>query len=146
MNKFNFWKKYLYLISFLLIAMGIFVALFKDTNFYKLFSQYIDPVFWPDNLIPENTKLFKSFIYSFSGTYVLLWGINLLFISRFAFKPENKWAWYCILITSLVWICIMLPFSIYYGVLVNVYGDILFFAMIILPLIFTRKYFFKMKN
>lgn len=55
--------------------MGIFVALFKDTNIYKLFSQYIDPVFWPDNVIPENTKLFKSFIYSFSGTYVLLWGL-----------------------------------------------------------------------
>jgi hypothetical protein len=146
MDNFNFWKKYLYFISFLLIAMGIFVAFFKDTNIYKLFSQYIDPVFWPDNVIPKNTMHFKSFIYSFSGTYVLLWGINLLFISRFAFKPDNKWAWYSIFITSLVWICIMFPFSLYYGVMVNVYGDIIFFIMIILPLIFTRKYFFKMKN
>jgi len=146
MNKLDFWKKYLYLMSFLLIAMGIFIVLFKDTPVYKLFSQYIDPVFWPDNMISENTRLFKSFIYSFSGTYVLLWGINLFFISRFAFKPENKWAWYSILITSLVWICIMFPFSMYYGVIVNAYGDILFFILIILPLIFTRKYFFKIKD
>jgi hypothetical protein len=143
MNSLNLWRKYFCVISLMLIAMGIFIVFFKDTRIFWLFAGFIDPVFWSNEIITENTIRFKSFIYSFSGTYVLLWGINLFFISKFAFRPENKWAWYNILITALVWFLIMFPFSLYYGVAVNAIGDSIFFIMILLPLIFTRKEFLK---
>ena len=143
MDKFIFWKNYLLAISISLIIMGVFIAFFKNTPFFVLFSQYIDPVFWPNGNITINALNFKSFIYSFSGTYIILWGMFLLIIVKYAFVPENKWVWNGILATTVVWLCIMFPFSLYYKVYVNAWGDVVFFILLILPLFFTRKYFYK---
>jgi hypothetical protein len=139
MKTFIFWKRFLIAISISLIAMGICVAFLKNS---LLFTQFIDPVFWPDEVISKQTQIFKSFIYSFSGTYVILWGIFLFIISKFAFKPENKWAWNSIVITTLVWFCIMCPFSFFYKIYANAIGDIIFLVFISIPLLSTRKHFY----
>lgn len=127
------------------MAMGLFIVFFKDLPVFVLFSQYIDPVFWKGEDISESTKLYKSFMYSFSGTYVMLWGILLFAITKCAFKPENKWAWNSILITTLVWFFTMFPFSLYYKVYVNAFGDMVFFILIMIPLVFTKKQFISHK-
>lgn len=86
----EFWKRYLFFISFAIIAMGAYVALCNRTPLFALFGNLIDPVFWPDNAITKGTQGFKGFIYSFSGVYVLLWGINFSFISKHALIPGNR--------------------------------------------------------
>ncbi len=78
----DFWKKYLAIISISIIIMGVYVTFFKNTPLYSLFSNLIDPVFWPDKSITQGTQDFKGFIYSFSGVFILLWGMNFFFISR----------------------------------------------------------------
>jgi hypothetical protein len=138
----DFWKKFLIIISLSLIAMGVYISLFNNTPIFALFGNLIDPVFWPKNMITEGTRNFKGFIYSFSGVYVLLWGINFFFISKYALVRGNKWAWKCLVLSTIVWFTIMVPFSFYYKVYYNAFGDILFFIIIAIPLINIKKYIY----
>jgi hypothetical protein len=138
----NFWKNYLVFIGFSLIGMGLYVTFFKNTPLFALFGNLIDPVFWTNEVATEGTRQFKGFIYSFSGTYVLMWGINFLFLSRYALIPGNKWAWNCMTLTTILWFTIMVPFSFYYKVYYNAIGDILFFILIAIPMLKIRKYIF----
>jgi hypothetical protein len=136
----NFWKNWLIIIGISLIAMGLYVALFNSTPAFMLFGNLIDQIFWQDNTIIDGTRNFKGFMYSFSGTYVLLWGVNFLFISKYALIQGNKWAWMCLAISTIVWFTIMVPFSIYYRVYSNAIGDIIFFILIAIPIIKIKKY------
>jgi hypothetical protein len=138
----NFWRKYLMLIGLALIAMGVYVAIFNNTFLFVLFGNLIDPVFWPDKTITAGTQNFKGFIYSFSGVYVLLWGVNILFISKYALIPGNKWAWKCLALSTIIWFVIMESFSLYYKVYYNAISDIGFLIIITIPLIKIRKYIF----
>jgi hypothetical protein len=138
----NFWKNYLVMVGFSLVGMGIYVAFFKNTLLFSPFGNLIDPVFWMNESITEGTRNFKGFIYSFSGTYVLLWGINFLFLSKYALIPGNKWAWNCLALSTIIWFTIMVPFSLFYKVYYNVIGDTLFFILITIPMLKIRKYIF----
>jgi hypothetical protein len=137
-----FWKKYLTIISGSIIVMGLYVTFFKNTPMYSLFSNLIDPVFWPDKSIIQGTQDFKGFIYSFSGVFVLLWGLNFFFISRYALLRGNRWAWNCIAVSTLTWVLIMIPFSIVYKVYYNAIGNVLFFIIIAIPMIKIRKFIY----
>jgi hypothetical protein len=138
----DFWRKYLILIGISLISMGTYVSLFNTTPLFALFGNLIDPVFWPDEITTDGTKHFKGFIYSFSGVYVLLWGVNFLFISKYALVRGNKWAWNCLALSTILWSSIMVPFSMYYKVYYNVIGDIVFFVLIAIPLMGIRRHIF----
>ena len=120
----------------------MYIAFCKNTPLFALFGNLIDPVFWPDNAVTEGTRNFKGFIYSFSGVYVLLWGMNFLFISRYALVQGNGWAWNCLVSSTIIWFSIMVPYSIYYKVYYNVAGDVIFFILIAIPLIKIRKYIY----
>lgn len=139
-NNIKRWKSCLVLIGILLIGFGIYITFFKSTPLFALFANLIDPVFWTNETITEGTRNFKGFIYSFSGTYVLLWGINFTCLSKYALNPGNKWAWNCLALSSVIWFTIMVPFSWYYKVYYNVIGDIVFFIVIWIPLLKLRKY------
>jgi hypothetical protein len=139
-KKIIYLKKYLMAIGISLIIMGIYVAIFNNTPIFALFTNLIDPVFWPDNVMTDGTKKFKGFIYSFSGTYVLLWGVNFFFVSKYALVRGNKWAWNCLALSTITWFVIMEPFSIIYKVYSNAIGDFMFFIIIMIPLIKLKKY------
>jgi hypothetical protein len=138
----NFWKNWLVIIGLSLIGLGVYITFFKNTPLFAFFGNLIDPVFWSNEVITGGTRNFKGFIYSFSGTYVLLWGINIVFISRYALIQGNKWAWNCLALSTIVWFAIMAPFSFYYKVYYNVIGDILFFILIAVPMLKIRKHIF----
>lgn len=133
-------------ISVLMTVTGIYITYFNKTGLYEPFRKIFDPVFWQSGEISEGTSNFKGFIYSFSGTFLMLWGINSFFIVKYAFKPENKWAWNSLLITTLVWFLTMVNYSFYYKFYVNAIGDIIYFVILMFPLLFTRRYFLSINS
>jgi hypothetical protein len=137
-----FWRKYLTIVGLSLIAFGVYITFCKNTPLFAPFGNLIDPIFWPDGTVTEGTRNFKGFIYSFSGVYVLLWGMNFLFISKYALIPGNRWAWNCLVSSTIIWFITMVPFSIYYRVYYNVIGDVLFFITVAIPMIRIRKYIY----
>ncbi len=137
MKKFDFCYRWLLIDSFIIVTVGIYIAFLKDTPLFILFNAPIDPVFWKNGIIDNPAVLFKGFIYSILGAVMIVWGIQFFFILKFAFARQQKWAWYCILVSLIVWFPIDEFFSIYYGVYFNAIFNILFLLLLLIPLLLT---------
>lgn len=140
MGSLHFWRKYLIIASYIFIAFGIILAYLNHTEIF-FFDKYINPVFWSSEIINESTKNFQRFTYGLIGTSVSLWGVFLFFISKYAFKTENVWAWRAITYSFLLWLVMDNSISIYFGVWFNVIFNLLFVLVMGLPIIFSRNYF-----
>ncbi len=95
MKRFSFSVLWLKIVSILFAAFGIIIALFNQTNIFKLvFNNQINPVFWINSELTTETLLFQRWIYgllgfsihsvlgmllmSVIGAVVLLWILSLI--------------------------------------------------------------------
>jgi hypothetical protein len=138
----TFWKRYLIFTGALLLATGLWIAFLKNTPAFALFVKSVETVFWIGGVIPEDVMNFRGFIYSFSGTFLSLWGVFIIFISKNALIAGNKWAWNSLVYSTLLWFIIMMPSSVYYKVYYNAIGDVIFLIFLGIPLIKIKKYIF----
>jgi len=140
---FSFWRKWLIGVSIYNIAFGLLLAVFGQSQFMNvLINQYFDPIFWPDNQITDGTLQYKNWISSVLGAVVASWGMLIGFIAYFPFKLKEKWAWNAITIAVLFWFIVDTACSLYYEVAINAAFNLFTLVLFILPLLFTRKYFY----
>jgi hypothetical protein len=138
---FTFWYRWLIVVSFSLILAGIYTSFFKSTSLDAPFRLFIDSVFWKDGSTASGTTPFGAFVYSVWGAAIVMWGTQLFFILKFAFKKKEPWAWWAILISTLLWFLIAAGFSLYYGATLNALGDLVYMLLLVLPLFMTRRQF-----
>ena len=144
MKKFLFWQKTLMFSALYIIAVGLVIALFNHSEWFKIiFNINIDSSFWSDNNLSPNILEFQNWIYGVLGSTVVGWGIILLFIIHYPFKKKEKWAWNCIFISMSVWYILDTSISVYHEVYFNAIFNTLIFAIFICPLLLTKKYFDK---
>ncbi|MFC2137596.1 hypothetical protein ACFLTE_05420 [Bacteroidota bacterium] len=141
MDKFNFWKKYFIVISYIIIGIGIYVAFLKSTPLYRPFNYLVDPAFWPEGIRNESTITYKHFVYSLMGACMIVWGIFLFYIIKNAYDSHKKWVWQSLFITTILWFIIDEFYSALYEVYYNVLFNAVLFIIIIIPIIKTKKYF-----
>ena len=144
MFSFNFWQKWLFCFGLYLVVFGVALSFFgQSTLMDYIFNKQIDPTFWGANELPESAERFQAWIYGVLGAVISGWGIFISFIAYFPFKAKEKWAWNCICFGFGLWFLIDTTISIHYQVGFNVVINITFLMFILLPLVFTRKYFNK---
>lgn len=144
MFSFNFWIKWLLTVSFLLIMFGWILILFNQTAFFNfLFNDWINTTFWGSTSVPGPTALFQQWIYGTLGAVIVGWGIFLTFISTHPFRNKEPWSWNCMVFGITIWFMADTTVSFYFHVWLNVILNSVLFVAFALPLIFTRKYFFK---
>lgn len=139
MKKFNFYVKWLYILSITIIVFGIALAVFKNSLLSPLINDVLGSAFWTTQIADEGTIKFKNLTWSLFGAMMTCWGFLLFGIVNNSFRKQEKWAWNSILISSLGWFAIDELFSIYYQVWVNAIGNIPLFIAIIFPLIMTKR-------
>ena len=145
MKLFKKMYNWLFIDAIIVILVGCYISFFSSTPFF-VFNNFINHYFWPNGLIPDNgSEKIIQFIYSLVGVVMIIWGILLIFILRNGFKVKAKWAWQSIFYSIIIWFPIDEFFSIYYGVYFNVFFNLVFLAIFIIPLVISRKYFFKLK-
>ncbi len=141
---FNFWQKWLVGVSIYHVVFGLLMAFFGQSEFmYVLLIQYYDPIFWPDNQISAGTMQYKNWISSVLGAVLTSWGILIAFIAYYPFKLRERWAWNGITTAIMFWFVVDTACSLYYGVPINAVLNLFTLLLFILPLFFTRKYFFR---
>ena len=141
MGNFNFWQKWLFGFGIYLVFFGLILTFFSQSTLMNyVFNNQIDPTFWGAEL-PESAKKFQAWIYGVLGAVICGWGIFLSFIAHYPFKAKESWSWYCIGIGFVVWFVVDTFITIYYQVGFNIIVNITFLIFILLPLIFTKKYF-----
>ena len=138
MNNFLFWQRWLLILGILFVVLGIVMTLPFGTN---LFDGLINPVFWENGAIPDNANAFKTFVYGVLGASMVGWGVLFAFIAYYPFRQKEKWAWNCLVTGFTLWFIFGQYVSVSAGVYANVVADIVFFALVMLPLFFTRKEF-----
>ncbi len=141
MERFTFWQRWLFIVGLIVTAFGILLAFFNRTILFELFNTRIDPVFWGSVNVPQNTVAFQRWINGVLGGVVAECGMFLSFVAYYPFKRKEKWAWNSVLAALFIWFFIDTPISLYFKVYSNALFNLALFVAILLPLIFTRKYF-----
>ncbi len=142
MNSFSFWQKWLLIVSIIISLFGIYIALFNQTFLFNLlFNDKVNTTFFQPPGISSEVITFQKWIYGVLGATVFGWGIFLSFIAHYPFKKKEKWAWNCFLAGIICWFVVDTSISVYFDVIVNAIFNTVLFIGIIIPLLFSRKYF-----
>ena len=147
MERFNFWQKWLFLVSLIMVALGLFIALFNRSQIFELiFNRQINPLFWKEGAVLPGTADFQSWIYGVLGATVSGWGILMAFIANYPFKEKQKWSWISLALAAVLWFVVDTSLSICFHVYYNAVFNTILFLAIAAPLLFTRKYFITTSN
>ncbi len=143
MTRFNFWHRWLIVLSIMLIVFGVislFPALF-NTEF-----SYVNSAFWESGSTPDIVKVFYNWIFGVYAAIGLSWAVFILFILVYPFKKKEKWAWYCLLTCFSIWFFIDTFVSLAFEFYINAINNCIFYALLLVPLLLTKKEFFSRKE
>lgn len=138
---FSFWQKWLYLTAIALIALGVIITFLNQTVAFDFFNSNINIVFFQN----ANTQLsndFQQWIYALLGATLIGWGITNIFVIRHAFKNKEKWAWQALLLSTTAWFILDTAASLHFKATFNAAFNTIIYALIVIPLIYTRKEFY----
>ncbi len=141
MAGFQFWQKWLFVVGLIVTAFGAFMAFLNSTAAFDLLNVHYNLVFWGSKSVSGGTKAFQQWIYGAWGGTVVGWGILVAFMAHYPFKAREKWAWTALFTAMLVWFVVDTGISLYFRVYVNAILNAVLFMAIMLPLVFTRRYF-----
>jgi hypothetical protein len=140
---FSFWQKWLLAVGLLIITFGLALSFFSQSPLFDfLFNNQVNPAFWSTATISDPIKMFQQWIYGVSGATVAGWGVFITFMAHIPFKRKEPWAWYCIILGMFVWFTVDTSISIYFKVYINAALNIVLFVLVMLPTVFSRRYFF----
>jgi hypothetical protein len=109
--------------------------------FYTLFDRQINLAFWSSEVLSSGVDDFQGWVYGVLGSTMAGWGIFFAFITHIPFQRKERWAWNCMMIGMIVWYIADTAISFYYGVYFNAVFNTLILFLVILPLLFTYKFF-----
>ncbi len=138
MGNFNFWQKWLVLFGIITMVFG--VILMTPAMFNVEFS-YISAAFWEAGVVPEEAREFYNWVFGLFAAMSIAWALFIVLVACYPFKKKEKWSWYCLFICISVWFVIDTIFSLSFGVYANALNNCLFYVLLILPLIFTKREF-----
>ncbi|MFX0209662.1 MAG: hypothetical protein ACFFDT_27020 [Candidatus Hodarchaeota archaeon] len=141
MERFDLWQKWLFVVGLLIIIFGVMMTFLNGTMLFDMINDQVNPVFWDDGNIPDETKDFQGWIYAVLGSAMAGWGIFIIFIAHYPFQKKEQWSWNCLVTGLSVWFCLDTAFSLYFEVYFNAVFNTALFLLVIVPLAFTRNDF-----
>jgi hypothetical protein len=136
-----FWRKWLMVVSGLVVVMGVVFAILALTPIFPLLAGLLDPIFWPDAAADPGTVRFQRFAFGVSGGVTAGWGVLIYALARWAFAGAERWVWNALMASSLTWFVLDSAVSAASGAIFNVAFNAVFVALFLLPLIRTRGLF-----
>jgi hypothetical protein len=144
LGKFDFWQKWLFFVGIYLVLFGLFLTFFSQSNIMDyLFNKNIDLYFWGDSTLPESTFRFQGWIYGVLGAVIAGWGTLIAFWAHYPFKTQEQWAWNGLALATTIWYTADTTISAMHGIIFNVVFNTILLFLLAMPLLFTRKIFFK---
>lgn len=138
MRNFNFWQKWLVLFGIVSIMLN--VALMSPAMFNAELS-YISSAFWESGVVPSEAKEFYNWVFGVYAAMGITWAFFIVLVASYPFKRKEKWSWYCLFSCISVWFVIDTAFSLSFEFYMNAINNGIFYVLLILPLIFTKREF-----
>lgn len=143
MANFSFWQRWLFVTGVIISLFGTLMVPLSGTALFDVFNRQIDPVFWGAADAGESARGFQQWVYGVWGATIAGWGVIMTFIAHYPFRNKEKWAWNCLAAGTLVWYVLDTSISVFHRVYFNAGFNTALLALVILPVVFTRKYFFR---
>jgi hypothetical protein len=142
MSGFDFWRRWLVVVTWALVVFGLGLALFSRNRLFDLvFNDRVDPVFWPMGAMTLETKAFQRWIYGVLGAVLAGWSVSMAVLVQHAFPLRQRWVWSTLVLGIGVWFVVDSTVSLYFGVMFNLFVNALLLVALGAPLAATRKDF-----
>jgi len=143
---FKFWRGWLIFVFLVSLAVGIVLIFFPDSPVMSLYNKKVAAAFYATDQVPTQFLAHHTWVMAVLGSAIIGWGITLLFLTIFAFKERNRWAWNCMAIAVPIWVIIDSLASIKAGVYMEFIFNLVFLVAVLIPLIKTYGYFYRKRD
>lgn len=141
-TSFLFWQKWLTWANVLTIIVGLLVAFAGNSMVFLLHNGYTIDVFFQGTAFPPDVLALKNWLFGIIGGTIVGFHALMIFISEYAFKRKEKWAYWAMWTGLLSWFVIDSSISLYYRAIHNIILiNLVALLLIGLPLVMTRKAF-----
>lgn len=138
---FSFWVKYLKAISIFFCLLGIFWSITGTFDPLGIYDSMFAEAFWGRSTLPADALLAKRFILGPFGATSAGYFLLQYFIAKHAYANKELWGYRAILIGFFFWFVLDTSMCIYHKAYFNILLANLTSMTLMLPIVFTRKYF-----
>ncbi len=141
-ERFLFWQKWLTWANVMTILVGVLVAFAGNSMVFKVHNEYTIAVFFQGQQLSPEVLALKNWLFGVIGGTIVGFHLLMIFISEYAYKRKETWAFWAMGTGLLSWFLIDSAISWYYGALHNIILiNVVALVLIGLPLLMTRKAF-----
>ena len=138
---FDFWRRWLLVVSIGSAAIGLVIAFFPDSPLFAYHTAAIEEVFFAGSMTDEAAELRRFLFGPIGGTIAGYFTMQTLIV-RGPFRRRETWAWHAVFWPLVLWFAIDSTVSILHGALFNVWMiNIWTLGLVGLPLLMTRRAF-----
>ena len=100
----TFWRRWMIVVTLFMIIMGL-VLVFAPQAITPLGAAYYNNYFDYDaySNISDGDLRFQTFLFGISGAVVASWSTVMLFLVLFPLRQGQKWAWFAIAFSLILW-------------------------------------------
>ena len=139
----SFWVGWLLAVLVINIAIGLSATFGIESYLWKWHQDGVATALWGETGFTDEVRAYRSWVMSIFGPTLMAWAIALIYITLKPFAAGERWAWICISTSLLAWFIPDTIYSVFQRVWINVVFNSFGFGAILLPLIATRKSFWR---
>ena len=139
---FSFWQKWMVVCSAVFILFGLLMTFGSTSMIFQSYNRLVAEAFWGQPNLHEAVAEYHPWIFAVLGSSITGWSICYLFLALVPFKRRERWSYYCISLSILVWAILDSAFSVCFGIHIEVLFNLGALAGYAVPLIATFRDFF----
>lgn len=140
---FNFWYRWIITVSFVVFVCGLITII---SNYTSAFETTVTPqlnlIFFNTPIVSPEITDFQRFALDLVGAWMVGWGVMMVYVASTGFRRQEQWAWYSFTWSIVLWFLCGTAVSLYHKVYGNAYANVVLLLLFMIPLIFSKKYFF----
>jgi hypothetical protein len=142
MNLFKFCYYWLLVASWLITFFGLGLIIMTHSSLINMINKPVLEAFKLSSNVLAAQEII-NWLYCVLGATMAGWGAFIWFVLKNAFAKKEKWSWFAIILSMVIWFMPDTIISALYGVYFNVMVNCLILIFIALPLSFVYHDFFK---
>ena len=140
-SRFDFWVKYLKIVSLFFVGMGVMWAVLGAADPFGIYETAMAQTFYNQDELPEDVSRTFRFILAPFGMTMAGYFLLQYFIVKNAFAKRELWGWQAIMIAFFSWFIVDTIMSAIHGAWFNIIMANIPSLIAMSPIVFMRKYF-----
>lgn len=123
------------------VVVGVLLVAASGTALFATYHQSAADAFYGGVPLTGASLDHQRWLLSVSGSGTVGWAITLLFVVTVPLQRRERWAWWCVVVSVVVWVVVDAAASVVWGV----FGEVIFVACagfgLLVPALLVRRGF-----